>query len=564
MATDAETAILREPRSDRQPPLGAGDALPPERPGAYDASEMDRGFILDTTYRIEGGLPVVHLFGVTEEGASFVLRDTRVRPSFFVAAADLPRAEPILERLRGSGPSSFPHRGESSWRTLEGDPAAEIFAAIPSDVPPLRESLRAAGAACHEDDLPFVTRYLVDRGLRAALGLAGPWRAGRRVARVYEDIDLQPAAFDPRLRVLSLDIETDPNAQEVWSFALYGRFPFGGRAAEVHAVRPGGRSQAPDSLETAHGEASCHYHRDERELIGALLRRVQEIDPDVLTGWNVVGFDLLVLDHAFRRHGVPFFLGRADLPCRIRPASEPWATSRATVPGRAVLDGLDLVRGAFVRLDDYSLETASRTLLGEGKVVTAEDRGAEIARRYRDDLPRFLLYNLTDARLVIDILEKLELIGLAARRSRLTGLPIDRVGASIAAFDFLYLAELHRRGIVAPSVARPPEGAPPSARRGRADRRLRARLAPGDPRERLGLRLPQPLPEHHPAPSTSTRWATPWRQARRERELVQAPNGAVFPRGEGILPAILRRLIPEREEAIRARGPDRRRWRSRS
>ena len=38
-------------------------------------------------------------------------------------------------------------------------------------------------------------------------------------------------------------------------------------------------------------------------------------------------------------------------------------------------------------------------------------------------------------------------------RSRLTGLPPDRVSGSIAAFDFLYMSELARRKVVAPTVA---------------------------------------------------------------------------------------------------------------
>ena len=67
-------------------------------------------------------------------------------------------------------------------------------------------------------------------------------------------------------------------------------------------------------------------------------------------------------------------------------------------------------------------------------------------------------YNLTDARLVSEILAKLRLLDLAVERSRLTGLPVDRVAGSIAAFDFLYLSELGRRGIVAPSVGSYVEG----------------------------------------------------------------------------------------------------------
>jgi len=523
---------------------------------------MDRGFILDATYRIEDRRPVVHLFGVTEEGASFVARDARERPSFFLAAADLPAAEPILEQFRAAGGDGFPCLARRTWSTLEGAPAREVQVAIPSDVPPLREALRADGIVCHEADIPFVTRYLIDRGIRAALRLEGAWRPGRRIQRIYEDAQLLPDTVTPPLRVLSLDIETDPRAEQVWAFALFGRFPHGGRIAEVHAVRPAGRGIAPDTVETGAGAAPCFYHRDEPELLRALRRRLEEIDPDVLTGWNVVGFDLLVLETAFRRHGIPFFLGRAELPCRIRPAREPWATSRATVPGRAVLDGLDLLRGAFVRLDDYSLETAARTLLGEGKVFTAEDRAEEIARRYREDLPSFLLYNLTDARLVVDILEKLDLIGLAARRSRLTGLPIDRVGASIAAFDFLYLAELHSRGIVAPSVA---ASEPGRAGRGADDAGADAFDATAEDAPIGGYVLDSRPGIHENVwvfdyrslyPSIILTFnIDPLGHARAKRDAsaswVQAPNGAVFPRGEGLLPGILRRLFPEREEARR-------------
>src|SRR5262249_39371492 len=72
----------------------------------------------------------------------------------------------------------------------------------------------------------------------------------------------------------------------------------------------------------------------------------------------------------------------------------------------------------------------------------------------RHDRARLTAYNRTDARLAYEVLEKLGLVTLAVERSRLTGMPLDRVSSSIAAFDFLYLGELNRRGVVAPSVKR--------------------------------------------------------------------------------------------------------------
>src|SRR6202012_3289408 len=93
-------------------------------------------------------------------------------------------------------------------------------------------------------------------------------------------------------------------------------------------------------------------------------------------------------------------------------------------------------------------------VLGEGKALesNAKDRLAEIIHNYRYNLPAFALYARTDARLAFDIVHKLDLIRLAFARSQLAGMTPDRVAASIASFDFVYLSELERRRIVAPTV----------------------------------------------------------------------------------------------------------------
>ena len=87
---------------------------------------------------------------------------------------------------------------------------------------------------------------------------------------------------------------------------------------------------------------------------------------------------------------------------RVRPARGYFGSGQATVPGRLVLDGMDLVRGAFLRFDDYSLGGVARAVLGEGKVALGEadgNRGEAILARYREDLPTFAPYARADARL---------------------------------------------------------------------------------------------------------------------------------------------------------------------
>ena len=157
---------------------------------------------------------------------------------------------------------------------------------------------------------------------------------------------------------------------------------------------------------------------------------------------------------------------------------------RVILSGRQVLDGLALLRSAFVKLDDYRLDTAAQAILGKGKLFHAEHRGREIEAAWRDEPARLAEYNLNDAKLVVEILERTGLVELTVRRSLLTGMQIDRVGAQIAAVDSLYLGELRAawtRGAVGPHRGRP----------GHGDLRR--------PRPRL---RPRPLPEH-PRSSTS-------------------------------------------------------------
>jgi DNA polymerase-2 len=53
---------------------------------------------------------------------------------------------------------------------------------------------------------------------------------------------------------------------------------------------------------------------------------------------------------------------------------------------------------------------------------------------------------------VWEIFDFCHLIPFAIERASLTGLELDRVGGSVAAFTNLYLPRLHRGGYVAPNL----------------------------------------------------------------------------------------------------------------
>ena len=393
-----------------------------------------RGLILQASYRIASGsngqrAPVVHIYGRLEEGDTFLLRDDRQRPHFYIRTVDAERA---LER--GAPPAQPTDQSD-----FAGASVCRIEAQVPQDVPALRDRLHAADIQTYEADVRFALRYLIDRGIKGGCELDGPWVPGNGVSRVYTNPTLRPIQVEVEPRVLSFDIETAGREERLLAISLYGP-----GIDEVLIVDSGNRAMPERALRCL----------DERAALDTFCARVREWDPDVLTGWNVIDFDLSVLQRIAERLNHPFRLGREPGAMRLRKAEGYFGSGQAFIPGRLVLDGIDLLRGAFVRMDEYSLDAVAREVLGEGKAVAGDvhDRIEEILANYRQDLPAFALYARTDARLAFDIVERLNLVRLAVARSQLTGMTPDRVAASIASFDFLYLAELEGRRVVAPTV----------------------------------------------------------------------------------------------------------------
>lgn len=495
-------------------------------PGSAElVSPARRGFVLQPTYRYERGRPVLHVFGTLENGESFLIRDDRCDPYFFIRQKD-------ADRARAAG---VPQLTETTFVTLDTqEPVVRVTLSRPADTPALRKRLEAAGISCYEADVRFAMRYLIDRRIRSSLSIRGESRPGPHVRHVFHNPEIAPLPWRPQLKVLSFDIETDPTARRLLSVSLYSA-PVSTEDAGVAEVF----LLSPPELGCP---ASARPFPDEAAIIRAFCARVRELDPDVLTGWNIIEFDFPVLQRIAQKHNLALDLGREPGAIRLNAGGGRGPTSRiAQVPGRVVLDGIRLLRGAFVSMESYALDAVAREVLGEGKTVSSKDRGEEILRMFEHDREKFVEYNLRDSELVVRILDKLRLVELTVERCLLTGLPPDRVTASIAAFDFLYLTELRRRGLVAPSVGERSDELEPTAgghvlqpEAGLYDNVLvfdfkslypsLIRTFQIDPVGLLGSNDDDEDP-------------------------IEAPNGARFRREPGILPGILDELFPRRDAA---------------
>ncbi len=474
---------------------------------------MARGFLVAPTYQVRGGTPVLQLFGRLESGEAFLVEEDRFRPYFFAPLA----AEAWL---RAAAVESGPEPG---LRALSGEPLLRVTLQLPRDLPPLRERLRAAGFASFEADLRFPVRFLIDRGIRAGLEIQGRAEPLASGLLRFANPELAPAEVSVPLRVLSLDLETAPDASRIFCAALVGA-----GADEVHLV-----AAAP--------VPGAHCHASESALLVAVAERIRALDPDLVTGWNVVDFDLRTWQRRADALRLSADLGR--VPGGLSFQQDPGFTRewRARLPGRIVLDGIPLLRDAL-RLPDYRLETAARAVLGRGKLLdpAAPDSAAEIERLYREDPRALVAYNREDAVLVRDILAAEGLLELAIERSQLSGMQLDRVGASIASFDRLYLPELRRRGRAAACVERSTRsepihgGALIEPRPG-----LYRDVAVCDWKSLYPslIRSFQLDPLAHAAAADAP------------ADAIEAPNGARFSRHEAILPAVIERFQASREAA---------------
>ena len=312
----------------------------------------------------------------------------------------------------------------------------------------LRELFAQQQIDLFEADIRPTERYLSERFITAPVSID----ASSKQKTLYNP-RIKATHYSPMLRLMSFDIETAYDTQQLFSIAYICE-----QQRQVLMI-------GDDSHGTA-ADTPTRYLANERELLQAFIDDVQRLDPDVLTGWNVVNFDFQFLQKKADQLKLPLRLGRNHSLPRWRQSQTDASQYFLAIPGRAVLDGIDTLKSATWQFPSFSLENVANELLGRGKLIksSAADsddaahikdplyKAKEIKRQFNEDKPALAKYNLQDCQLVLDIFARAELLHFAIERATLTGLEMDRVGGSVAAFDNLYLPRLHRRGFTAPNI----------------------------------------------------------------------------------------------------------------
>tara|TARA_B100000959_G_scaffold278320_1_gene336453 strand:- start:19976 stop:22102 length:2127 start_codon:yes stop_codon:yes gene_type:complete len=306
-----------------------------------------------------------------------------------------------------------------------------------------RDKLRGQKVQLVESDIKPADRYLMERFITGGACITGEIEEAGSFRDIH-NARLTSEEYHPRLKSVSIDIETNFAADTLYSIALYSE-------SESTVLMVGADADCNTSFDN--DSLSQRYFADEGLLLTAFVDRIRLLDPDILMGWNVVNFDLRRLQEFANRAAVPLQLGRNQETIIWRQARESTDRFYALLPGRVVLDGIELMRSASYQFENFSLEYVARQLLKRGKLIDDVDqRGQEISALFESNKLALARYNLEDCRLVWDIFCREKLIEFAIERALLTGLELDRYGGSVAAMDFLYLPQLHRNGYVAPAL----------------------------------------------------------------------------------------------------------------
>ncbi|WP_376786533.1 DNA polymerase II [Comamonas jiangduensis] len=389
------------------------------------------GFILTRNWRDTSAGTEIEYWLATDAGPLKVVLPQQTSVAFVEAQ----HKAVVQAQLLGS---SDMYLKELDLKSFQNQHVLGIYAKQFRQLGKLARALQPQGIALYEADVRPHERYLMERFITAGVEVHG----GQLANSVCTDCKLLPAPdFRPKLKLVSLDIETSQH-QALYSIALDGM-------AERVVFMLG----EPEDGAAVPTDFVLHYFASRKAMIEALNDWFELHDPDVIIGWNVVQFDLRVLQKNADDANVPLLLGRERKPMawRAHPGKQEYLF--APMPGRVAIDGIEALRAAMWSFPSFSLENVAQQLLGEGKDIgDAYDKMTEIERRYQQDKPALAAYNIKDCELVLRIFDKAKLLSFAMERAHTTGLQLDHFGGSIAAFSHHYLPRMHRLGYVAPSV----------------------------------------------------------------------------------------------------------------
>jgi len=370
----------------------------------------------------------------SDNGPLHVVID-RQQAVFFIHQSKQQQATSLLTRFKGV------HIKAVELEDFKFNKVSAVYFQSQQHIYRAKDILQQHNISFFEADIRPPERFLTERFITGPVDIQLATETD--IHRSIYNPRLSPADYHPDFSIMSFDIETAYDTDEIFSIAFVSN--------EIKKVLIIGDKNNSDT-------DSIEYVENETILLKRFIHWVNIIDPDIFTGWNVINFDFRMLQKKSDQLKQPLAIGRNNSVPIWRKSQTEAEHYFLLIPGRVVLDGIDTLKSATWSFPSFSLENVGQQLLGRGKLIPQQKnhdplfKAKEIKRLFSENKATLAAYNLEDCQLVWDIFEHARLVNFAIERARLTGLEMDRVGGSVAAFDNLYLPRLHRKGFVAPNI----------------------------------------------------------------------------------------------------------------
>lgn len=349
----------------------------------------------------------------------------------FIAQTDALRLKPLSQTI-----DARIHSQPRALTDFDKHPMAAVYCPSHQSLKALTQALDAHEIAYFEHDIRLHDRFLMERFIQGGIEINQP------SAPKIKNPQCRACDFLPDFSSVSLDLECSEKGV-LYSVGLDSTLD--SRVIMVNPLAQEEYNQKQDYL--------IQWVKNEAALLHALIAWFERFDPDLILGWNVIDFDCQLLDKRAKAHQIPLSLGRDKSQLYFRKSNQS-NQGFVSIAGRLVLDGIHMLKAATYSFSSWSLENVAQSLLAQGKTITPEqNKMAQINHLFAHDKEALAQYNWQDCRLVVDIFKHTHLLEFLIERTRLTGLDLDRIGGSVAAFTNLYLPRLHRAGYVAPNLA---------------------------------------------------------------------------------------------------------------
>src|SRR2546426_4738155 len=362
--------------------------------------------------------PVIQLFGRTREGKSIAIEYSGFRPYFYVVAPS--------QALRGAFSRDDQVAAFEDVRLeVNGTPTpcARVVLRQPWKTPDYRERARSLGSTPLEADIPFQHRFIYDMDLGAAVRVHGVEHdsGGRYTTALFVVAERFEACepFRPDLRILSFDIENSILDGHVFCIGV--------------AYREGGEIK------------TSSLTGKEREIIEHFVKLIDELDPDIISGYNIDGYDLPVLVERATKIGMQKLPLSRDHSSFFHLGERFWR-----LEGRILTDVWWAVR-AERRPKQETLDYVAKLILGEGKHEL--ERG-KIDEEWWRDPDKVIRYCINDAVLSLKILERVRRIEKTLDLAAVSKLPLEDVlhGRTSNLIDSILIRAADRAKVAVPMM----------------------------------------------------------------------------------------------------------------